>query len=90
MDRNDTHTANYKSHTSSTPGFSIRFKTAVGAAVDVRGELTKLSGKIRFKIITAPEPPFVSRVTISFIKAPEIETAVMPITKRLNIMRVSL
>ncbi|GAA5809804.1 hypothetical protein MFLAVUS_003219 [Mucor flavus] len=90
MDRNDTHTANYKPHTSSTPGFSIRFKTTVGAAVDVRGELTKLSGKIRFKIITAPEPPFVSRVTISFIKAPEIETAVMPISKRLNIMRLPM
>ncbi|KAI9265675.1 hypothetical protein EDC94DRAFT_43204 [Helicostylum pulchrum] len=90
MDRNDTHTANYKPHTSSTPGFSIRFKTAVGATVDVRGELTKLNGKIRFKIITAPEPPFVSRVTISFIKAPEIETAVMPISKRLNIMRLPM
>lgn len=72
------------------PGVSIRFKTRVNASLDVRGELTKLSGKIRFNIVTSPDMPFVSTVTISFTKAPTIETAVMPISERLNIMRLPM
>ncbi|KAI7904926.1 uncharacterized protein BX663DRAFT_501057 [Cokeromyces recurvatus] len=75
-----------KTHFSTPPGASIRFKSSVYAAVDVRAELIKFTGNIRFKIVTSPEPPFVSQVVISFTKAPVIETAVMPITKKLNIM----
>lgn len=72
------------------PGASIRFKTAINAALDVRGELTKITGKIRFHIVTSPDMPFVSTVTISFTSAPAIETAVMPISKRLNVMRLPM
>ncbi|CAO0800083.1 unnamed protein product [Mucor circinelloides] len=72
------------------PGASIRFKTSINAALDVRGELTKITGKIRFHIVTSPDMPFVSTVTISFTSAPAIETAVMPISKRLNVMRLPM
>lgn len=33
--------------------------------------------------------PFVSKVTVSFLKPPSIETGVMPMSKHLNVMRVS-
>lgn len=58
-------------------------------ALTVRGELTALSGKIRFKIVTGPEVPFVSKLTIAFTSPPAVETAVMPLTKYMNIMHVS-
>ncbi|GAN11450.1 hypothetical protein MAM1_0611d11013, partial [Mucor ambiguus] len=72
------------------PGASIRFKTGINAALDVRGELTKITGKLRFHLVTSPDIPFVSTVTISFTSAPAIETAVMPISKRLNVMRLPM
>ncbi|KAF1797109.1 hypothetical protein FB192DRAFT_1335564 [Mucor lusitanicus] len=72
------------------PGASIRFKTGINAALDVRGELTKITGKMRFHLVTSPDIPFVSTVTISFTSAPTIETAVMPISKRLNVMRLPM
>ncbi|KAG2206827.1 hypothetical protein INT47_007583 [Mucor saturninus] len=90
VDPNNTTVTTFKPHVATPPGFSICFKSVLNASADIRGELTKLSGKIRFKLMTAPEPPFVSKVTISFIRAPEIETAVMPITKKLNIMRLPM
>ncbi|KAI7888712.1 uncharacterized protein EV154DRAFT_468602 [Mucor mucedo] len=90
VDPNNTTVTTFKPHVATPPGFSICFKSVLNASAEIRGELTKLSGKIRFKLMTAPEPPFVSKVTISFIRAPEIETAVMPITKKLNIMRLPM
>ncbi|RCH95171.1 hypothetical protein CU098_006546, partial [Rhizopus stolonifer] len=72
--------------TSTPPGLSIRFQTALKAPLDVKGELTALSGKIRFKLLTCPEMPFISKATIAFTSVPKIETAVMPLSKHLNIM----
>ncbi|KAI7871162.1 hypothetical protein BDF14DRAFT_1878550 [Spinellus fusiger] len=75
----------------STPsGIALRFKTGIKAPIDVKAELTHLSGKILFKILTSPEPPFVSKVTFSFTSVPTIKTSVMPISKHLNVMRLPL
>jgi Ca2+-dependent lipid-binding protein len=57
--------------------------------LEIKAELTALSGKIRFKILTAPEIPFISKATIAFTRVPKIETGVMPLSKHLNIMNVS-
>ncbi|KAI8890295.1 hypothetical protein K501DRAFT_237324 [Backusella circina FSU 941] len=78
-----------KRSTSATPpGLSIRFKTALKAPLDVKAELTSLSGKLRFKLLTAPDLPFISKATIAFTSMPTIETAVMPLSKHLNIMNL--
>jgi Ca2+-dependent lipid-binding protein len=75
---------------SAPPGIGIRFKTGIKAAIDIKAELTAVSGKIRFKIMTSPEMPFVSKVTIAFTNVPTIETGVMPLTKHMNIMHLPL
>ncbi|KAI9283000.1 hypothetical protein BC943DRAFT_281072 [Umbelopsis sp. AD052] len=75
---------------SAPPGIGIRFKTGLKAAIDIKAELTALSGKIRFKILTSPEMPFVSKVTIAFTSVPVIETGVMPVSKHMNIMHLPL
>ncbi|KAI8979253.1 hypothetical protein BDF20DRAFT_974130 [Mycotypha africana] len=73
---------------STPPGLAIRFQTALKAPIDIKAELTALSGKIRFKILTAPGIPFISKVTIAFTSVPKIETGVMPLSKHLNIMNL--
>lgn len=74
----------------SPPGVTIGVRAGIDAPpLTVRGELTALSGKIRFKIITGPEVPFVSKLTVAFTSPPTVETAVMPLTKYMNIMHVS-
>ncbi|KAI8375545.1 hypothetical protein BD560DRAFT_392622 [Blakeslea trispora] len=73
---------------SAPPGLSIRFQTALKAPLDVKAELTALSAKVRFKLITCPEMPFISKATIAFTRVPKIETGVMPLTKHLNIMNL--
>lgn len=73
---------------STPPGLSIRFQTALNAPIEVKAELTALSGKIRFKLLTAPEIPFISKATIAFTNVPKIETGVMPLSKYFNIMNV--
>lgn len=74
--------------TSTPPGLTIRFQTALKAFLEVKAELTALSGKIRFKILTSPDLPFISKATIAFTSVPKIETGVMPISKHLNIMNL--
>ncbi|KAG1048652.1 hypothetical protein G6F43_008976 [Rhizopus delemar] len=73
---------------STPPGLSIRFQTALNAPIEVKAELTALSGKIRFKLLTAPEIPFISKATIAFTNVPKIETGVMPLSKHFNIMNL--
>lgn len=75
--------------TSAPPGIAIRFKTGIKAPIDIKAELTKCTGKLRFKILTAPDFPFVNKVTISFTSVPKIDTGVMPMSKHMNVMRVS-
>ncbi|CAO0791446.1 unnamed protein product [Mucor circinelloides] len=70
------------------PGLAIRFQTAVKAPLEVKAELTAVSGKIRFKILTCPDLPFISKATIAFTSVPKIETGVMPLSKHLNIMNL--
>ncbi|KAI8976219.1 hypothetical protein BDB01DRAFT_359888 [Pilobolus umbonatus] len=77
-----------RSTKSTPPGLTIRFLTALKAPLDIKAELTALSGKVRFKLLTSPEVPFVSKATISFTSVPQIETGVMPLTKHLNIMNL--
>lgn len=77
-----------RSPKSTPPGLAIRFQTALKAPLEVKAELTALSGKIRFKILTSPEIPFVSKATIAFTSVPRIETGVMPLSKHLNIMNL--
>ncbi|CEP06852.1 hypothetical protein [Parasitella parasitica] len=72
------------------PGLAIRFQTALKAPLEVKAELTAVSGKIRFKILTCPDLPFVSKATIAFTSVPKIETGVMPLSKHLNIMNASI
>ncbi|KAI9252998.1 hypothetical protein BY458DRAFT_522442 [Sporodiniella umbellata] len=79
---------NNQSPKSAPPGLSIRFQTALHAPLDVKAELTALSGKIRFKLLTAQEIPFISKATIAFTSVPKIETGVMPLSKHLNIMNL--
>ncbi|KAG0793074.1 hypothetical protein G6F21_003887 [Rhizopus arrhizus] len=80
--------ATNRSSKSAPPGLSLRFQTALNAPLEVKAELTALSGKIRFKILTAPEIPFISKATIAFTRVPKIETGVMPLSKHLNIMNL--
>ncbi|KAJ2959007.1 hypothetical protein NQZ79_g5470 [Umbelopsis isabellina] len=75
---------------SAPPGIGIRFKTGINASLDIKAELTTVSGKIRFKMLTSPEIPFVSKVTIAFTSVPKIETGVMPVSKHMNIMHLPL
>ncbi|KAI8391172.1 uncharacterized protein BYT42DRAFT_555889 [Radiomyces spectabilis] len=75
---------------SSPPGINIRFKTGLYAPIDIKAELVRLTGKLRFKLLTCLEPPFVSKVTISFASIPTIETSVMPLTQKVNVMRLPL
>ncbi|KAK4515667.1 3-isopropylmalate dehydrogenase [Mucor velutinosus] len=70
------------------PGLAIRFQTALKAPFEVKAELTAVSGKIRFKILTCPDLPFISKATIAFTSVPKIETGVMPLSKHLNIMNL--
>ncbi|GAA5800941.1 hypothetical protein HPULCUR_006381 [Helicostylum pulchrum] len=77
-----------RSAKSTPPGLAIRFQTALRAPLEVKAELTALSGKIRFKILTSPELPFISKATIAFTSVPKIETGVMPLSKHLNIMNL--
>ncbi|KAL9556559.1 hypothetical protein MBANPS3_001819 [Mucor bainieri] len=70
------------------PGLAIRFQTALKAPLEVKAELTAVSGKIRFKILTCPDLPFISKATIAFTSVPKIETGVMPLSKHLNIMNL--
>ncbi|KAI8879896.1 hypothetical protein K501DRAFT_256031 [Backusella circina FSU 941] len=77
-----------RSPKSTPPGLSIRFQTAFKAPLDIKAELTAVSGKIRFKILTSPELPFISKTTIAFTSVPIIETSVMPLSKHLNIMNL--
>ncbi|KAI8391836.1 uncharacterized protein BYT42DRAFT_543323 [Radiomyces spectabilis] len=76
--------------TATPPGIGIRFQTAINAPIDIKAELTAVSGKLRFKILTSPELPFISKVTIAFTSVPTIETGVMPLTKHLNIMNLPM
>ncbi|KAI8136766.1 hypothetical protein BJV82DRAFT_526545 [Fennellomyces sp. T-0311] len=78
------------SATSAPPGIAIRFKTGLKAPIDIKAELTKLQGKLRFKILTSPDMPFVSKVTISFVKVPKIETGVMPVSQHMNVMKLPM
>ncbi|CEJ04745.1 hypothetical protein RMCBS344292_18699 [Rhizopus microsporus] len=80
--------ATNRSPKSTPPGLTLRFLTAVGAPIEVKAELTSLSGKIRFKLLTGPEIPFISKATIAFTSVPKVETGVMPLTKHLNIMNL--
>ncbi|KAG2204704.1 hypothetical protein INT47_012000 [Mucor saturninus] len=77
-----------RSPRSTPPGLAIRFQTAINAPLEVKAELTALSGKVRFKILTSPELPFISKATIAFTSVPKIETGVMPLSKHLNIMNL--
>ncbi|KAI9354705.1 hypothetical protein BD770DRAFT_412084 [Pilaira anomala] len=77
-----------RSAKSTPPGLAIRFQTALKAPLEVKAELTALSGKIRFKLLTSPEVPFLSKATIAFTSVPKIETGVMPLSKHLNIMNL--
>ncbi|KAI9322715.1 hypothetical protein BX666DRAFT_1848608 [Dichotomocladium elegans] len=72
------------------PGIAIRFKTGLNAPIDVKAELTRLHGKLRFKILTAPAFPFISKVAFSFVKVPKINTGVMPLSKHMNVMRLPM
>ena len=74
--------------TSTPPGMAIRFKTGLKTPIDIIGQLVKVRGKLRFKILTSPDMPFVSKVTISFVTAPTVETNVMPVSKHMNVMKV--
>ncbi|KAI8327289.1 hypothetical protein EDC96DRAFT_532234 [Choanephora cucurbitarum] len=73
---------------STPPGLSIRFQTALKAPLDVKAELTAFSAKVRFKLTTCPDMPFISNATIAFTRVPKIETGVMPLSKHLNIMNL--
>ncbi|KAI7902890.1 uncharacterized protein BX663DRAFT_508770 [Cokeromyces recurvatus] len=73
---------------STPPGLTICFQTAVKAPLEVKAELTAISGKIRFKLLTSPEIPFISKATIAFTSVPKVETGVMPLSKHLNIMNL--
>ncbi|KAL0074495.1 hypothetical protein F4703DRAFT_1946910 [Phycomyces blakesleeanus] len=72
------------------PGISIQLKAGIDTPITVRAELMAFSGKIRFKVLTSPEIPFVSKVTIAFTRNPIIETGVMPLTKHFNIMHLPM
>ncbi|KAI9494174.1 hypothetical protein BDB00DRAFT_819957 [Zychaea mexicana] len=74
----------------SPPGVSVAIQTGVTSPINVRGELTALSGKMRFKLVTGPELPFVSKLTVAFTSLPTIETAVMPISKHVNLMHLPM
>ena len=73
----------------SPPGVSIGIQTTQGPPINVRGELTALFGKLRFKLLTGPDLPFVSKLMVAFTTPPVVETAVMPLSSQLNIMHVS-
>ncbi|KAI9033622.1 hypothetical protein CLU79DRAFT_882763 [Phycomyces nitens] len=73
---------------STPPGLSLRFKTGIKAPLDVKAELTHISGKLLFKILTSADPPFLSKITFSFTSVPTITTGVMPMSKHLNVMRL--
>ncbi|KAI9497976.1 hypothetical protein BDB00DRAFT_755787 [Zychaea mexicana] len=81
---------NSRNVTSAPPGIAIRFKTGLKAPIDIKAELTKLQGSLRFKILTSPDMPFVSKVTISFVSVPNIDTGVMPMSKHMNVMKVPM
>ncbi|KAI9259291.1 hypothetical protein BY458DRAFT_517379 [Sporodiniella umbellata] len=80
--------ATNRSTKSAPPGLSLSFQTAVGPPLEVKSELTALSGKLRFKLLTSPEIPFVSKATIAFTSIPKIEAGVMPLSKHFNIMNL--
>ncbi|OAD77023.1 hypothetical protein PHYBLDRAFT_165522 [Phycomyces blakesleeanus NRRL 1555(-)] len=75
---------------STPPGLSLRFKTGIKAPLDVKAELTHISGKLLFKILTSADPPFLSKITFSFTSVPTITTGVMPMSKHLNLMRLPM
>ncbi|KAI9323256.1 hypothetical protein BX666DRAFT_35513 [Dichotomocladium elegans] len=74
----------------SPPGVSIGVSIGPMPPFYVRGELTALKGKIRFKVTTGPDIPFVSKLTIAFTSPPTVETAVLPISPHLNIMHIPM
>ncbi|KAI9029659.1 hypothetical protein CLU79DRAFT_843161 [Phycomyces nitens] len=76
--------------TAKSPGISIQLKAGIDTPINVRAELVAFSGKIRFKVLTSPEIPFVSKVTLAFTRNPVIETAIMPLTKHFNIMHLPM
>ncbi|KAI8140241.1 hypothetical protein BJV82DRAFT_563066 [Fennellomyces sp. T-0311] len=70
------------------PGVSIGIQAASGPPISVRGELTALFGKMRFKLLTGPDLPFVSKLIVAFTTPPTVETAVMPLSNQFNIMHI--
>ncbi|KAI7852946.1 hypothetical protein BDC45DRAFT_484442 [Circinella umbellata] len=76
--------------TSTPPGIGVRFKTGLKTPIDIKAQLVKVRGKLRFKILTSPDMPFVSKVTISFVDVPIVETNVMPISKHMNVMKLPM
>ncbi|KAI7861997.1 hypothetical protein BDF14DRAFT_1861374 [Spinellus fusiger] len=73
-----------------SPSIALQFDLGVHAPMDIRAELVAFSGKLRFKILTSPEVPFVSEMTIAFTSMPTIETAIMPLTQHVNIMHLPM
>ncbi|KAI9275789.1 hypothetical protein BDA99DRAFT_475827 [Phascolomyces articulosus] len=72
----------------SPPGVTVAVQTGVTSPISVRGELTALYGKLRFKLITGPDLPFISKLTVAFTNVPTVETAVMPLTNQINLMHI--
>ncbi|KAI7856661.1 hypothetical protein BDC45DRAFT_437272 [Circinella umbellata] len=72
----------------SPPGVTVSIKTGVTSPINIRGELTALHGKLRFKLVTGPDLPFISKLTVAFTSLPTVETAVMPISNQVNIMHI--
>ncbi|OZJ04367.1 hypothetical protein BZG36_03203 [Bifiguratus adelaidae] len=60
----------------------------LGTVIPCRSEVVSVEGRMKFRVKTLPHGPFFESARISFVKAPKFETAVRPLSRRLNVMHI--